>query len=135
MAGLAPKVSSAAFERRRIRGAQASFQGACAEDSVARWYKARGGDILERRWRGTAGEIDLIIRLGGVVVFCEVKSSRNQESAAYALTERQISRICQTAEEYLGKLPEGQLTEVRFDLALVGMTGKTEVLQNAFGHS
>ncbi|MEM6578544.1 MAG: YraN family protein [Pseudomonadota bacterium] len=118
--------------QRQRSGAQAHFRGACAEDSVARWYRAQGGDIIEYRWRGASGEIDLIIRQNGVVVFCEVKSSKNRERAIQSLSERQIACICAAAEEYVGALPDGQLTEMRFDFAIVGPDGMPEILQNAF---
>ena len=37
-----------------------------------------------------------------------------------------------TAEEYLGTLPSGNLTDVRFDVALVDGHGQVSVLENAF---
>jgi len=119
-------------QAKRQTGARAGFRGACAEDAVAGWYRARGGDILEQRWRGTSGEIDLIVRLSGVVIFCEVKSSKHRSRAAHALSERQMRRICHTASEYLGTLPEGELTEMQFDFAVVDPQGVPDIMQNAF---
>lgn len=124
-----------AARRKQAMGAQACFRGACAEDSVARWYEARGGVLLASRWRGTAGEIDLILRHRGVVVFCEVKSSKNRARAAGALSVRQRARLCQTASEYLATLPAGELTEMRFDVAIVGPDGRPQILHNAFGQT
>ncbi|MEM9844003.1 MAG: YraN family protein [Pseudomonadota bacterium] len=118
---------------RARRGAHSYFKGLSAEDSVARWYQARGGSILEHRWRGTAGEIDLIIVESGVVVFCEVKSSKCLTRAIEALSPRQVMRLRQTAAEYLGTLPAGELTEMRFDFAVVDGHGKPVIMQNGFG--
>ncbi|MEM6481179.1 MAG: YraN family protein [Pseudomonadota bacterium] len=120
--------------RKSLTGAQSHFRGVGAEDSVVRWYKARGGDILERRWRGREGEIDLIVRHEGVVVFCEVKSSKNRQRAAASLSDRQIKRICQAAAEFLGTLPDGELTKMRFDFAIVDSSGAPDVIHNAFDY-
>lgn len=116
-------------------GSRAHFRGISAESSVARWYEARGGDILEHRWRGTAGEIDLIALDHGVVVFCEVKSSKRRSHAIRSLSARQLARLRQTASEYLGTLPTGELTEMRFDFAVVDAHGQLEVFRNALGHT
>ena len=43
-----------------------------------------------------------------------------------------MARIYAAAEEFLGGEPTGQLTESRFDVALVDAMGRIEVLENAF---
>jgi putative endonuclease len=37
-------------------------------------------------------------------------------------------------KEYLGKIPNGSLTDVRFDVALVNALGEVRIIENAFGH-
>lgn len=88
--------------------------------------------VVARRWRGTAGEVDVIARDGDQVIFIEVKKSRSHAAAAEHLSPRQMRRIWQTASEYLGTEPKGQDTEARFDVALVDSIGRIEILQNAF---
>jgi putative endonuclease len=100
---------------------------------VARVYQQRGCDLLATRWRGQAGELALILRQGAVVVFAEVKASRTRDRAAARITPAQVRRIYAAAEEFLAGQPGGQLTEVRFDAALVSGTGEIEVIENAFG--
>ena len=41
---------------------------------AAQWYEDNGYEILERNWRRREGEIDLIVRSGKTVAFCEVKT-------------------------------------------------------------
>ena len=106
--------------------------GRVAEDSVALAYERSGQEIVARRWRGTAGEIDLIVRDGAEVIFIEVKKSKTHAMAAEHLTSRQMGRIYQTASEFIGSEPAGQDTRVRFDVALVDSVGRIEILQNAF---
>ena len=45
-----------------------------------------------------------------------------------------MNRIYASAEEFLGTQPLGSLTDVRFDVALVGGTGDMQIIENAFGH-
>lgn len=116
------------------RGSRAYHKGAAAEKSVARTYDRRGADLLETRWRGAGGEIDLIFLEGGVHVFCEVKAGASVEVAMARLRPAQMQRIHIAAAEYLGQTPAGQLSEVRFDLAVVDEQGVVTVLENAFGH-
>ncbi|WP_434290501.1 YraN family protein [Celeribacter sp. SCSIO 80788] len=120
---------------RRTRGEQAYHRGLSAEDIVARHYAERGYEILERRWRGAGGEIDLIFRHGkweaAEIVFVEVKASKTHARAGAALGARQIAKLCASAEDYIGRLPSGLLTPMRIDVALVNGAGEVEVLENA----
>ena len=50
------------------------YLGAKGEDRAAQWYEDNGYEILERNWRRREGEIDLIVRRGRTVAFCEVKT-------------------------------------------------------------
>lgn len=116
------------------RGRMAHHFGQSAEDQVARDYERRGATILQRRWRGQVGEIDLILQHAGVLVFVEVKASRSIDKALNNLCTAQIARIHRSAEEYLKDLPSGSLTEVRFDLACCDGMDQPQVFENAFGH-
>lgn len=114
-------------------GGQVSYlAGKAAEDAVARIYARSGRAIAASRWRGASGEIDLIARDGGEVIFIEVKQSRSHAEAAEHLTRRQMGRIYAAAAEFLAGEPLGQNTPSRFDVALVDGQGRIEVLENAF---
>lgn len=115
-----------------MSGITSYHAGLVAEDSVARLYAGSGRPIVARRWRGSAGEIDLIARDGAEVIFIEVKKSKTHAMAADHLTPRQMGRIYGAASEFIGGEPAGQLTPVRFDVALVDQLGRIEILQNAF---
>jgi len=106
--------------------------GFAAEACVAAEYARRGMEIAARRWRGTAGEIDLIARNGAALVFIEVKKSKTFARAAERVLPRQMARICASASEFVMQEPRGQLTEMRFDVALVDAQGNIEILENAF---
>ncbi|HEX9859240.1 MAG TPA: YraN family protein [Paracoccaceae bacterium] len=106
--------------------------GLAAEAAVARHYASSGRVIAASRWRGSAGEIDLIARDGGTVIFIEVKQSSTHALAAEHLTARQMERIYASASEFLAGEPQGQNTDSRFDVALVDGVGRIEILENAF---
>ena len=85
------------------------------------------------RWRGAAGEVDLIFEREGALAIVEVKAAADFARAAESLSARQMGRIMAAAAEYLAGMPLGQATELRFDVALVDGQGRVEVLEAAFG--
>ncbi|MGY6547924.1 MAG: YraN family protein [Roseinatronobacter sp.] len=102
-----------------------------AEASVLRRYLDAGYAVLAQRFRGPRGEIDLVLTKEKSVIFVEVKKSRSFESAVARLGPAQIARLRDTAAEFLGSCPDGQLTDMRFDVALVNGSGEISVLENA----
>jgi putative endonuclease len=117
------------------RGKTSYLAGLAAEEVVARHYIGRGCIHRDTRWRGKRGEIDLVMADGEVIVFVEVKKSRDFATALSHVTPAQVRRIYATGEEYLATLPSGSLTDVRFDVALVDGSGQFQVVENAFGHA
>ncbi|MBI1171490.1 hypothetical protein GC209_08825 [bacterium] len=114
-----------------MRGAASYHAGIAAEDQVSQLYDRTGRAVIHRRWRGSIGEIDLIAREGETVVFIEVKKSSSHALAAEHLTHGQIQRIMATASEFVGGEPNGQNTDMRFDVALVDAMGRIEIIENA----
>ncbi|SNS14086.1 YraN family protein [Antarctobacter heliothermus] len=116
---------------RQATGLCGYHTGLAAEDGVASDYARRGYPLVARRWRGQSGEIDLVMQNGDGVILVEVKKSRSFARAADRLSQRQIRRLMQAAEEFLGTQPHGSLTDVRFDVALVNAYGDIKVIENA----
>ncbi len=114
-----------------MSGTTSYHAGLAAEDSVARHYSRAGLTIVGRRWRGQGGEIDVIARDGDETVFVEVKKSDSHAAAALRITAKQTRRLFDCANEYMGTLPNGLLSSVRFDVALVDEVGRIEVIENA----
>ena len=119
---------------KQIQGSVSYYAGQAAENAVAQDYMRRGYTVACERWRGKRGEIDLIMRSDADLIFVEVKKSQSFERAALRLSRRQIDRIMGSAEEFLAGEPNGALTNVRFDVALVDQTGQLRIVENAFGH-
>jgi putative endonuclease len=77
--------------------------GRAAEDAAARHLEAGGLTVVERNVRFAAGEIDLVCRDDGAVVFVEVKCRRAgwDETPAAAVSWHKQRRLTQLAQLYL----------------------------------
>lgn len=104
--------------------------GIAAEDSVVMHYLLAGAKVAARRWRGKAGEVDLVLRLNDLHLFVEVKKAATFAAAAERLTAVQMSRVSLAAEEYLATLPDGETGFIRVDAALVDENGRVEIIEN-----
>lgn len=122
----------APFLGRQRAGRVSHAAGAAAEGSVAAEYDRRGSAVIEERWRGAGGEIDLIARDGAGLVFVEVKRSRDHARALARISRTQMQRIMVAAQEFLATWPGGPFTDIRFDVATVDDRGEVRVLENAF---
>lgn len=92
-----------------------------------------GYEVLERCWRSTAGEIDLILQRAGEFVFAEVKTGPSYEAAVARITPGQMGRIQASAALFLDQHAMGALSEARIDVVLVYGAGEVEILENAYG--
>lgn len=106
--------------------------GAAGEARVAAWYEAAGYQVLARNWRVREGELDLVVRRGPVVAFCEVKtrSSSAFGTAAEAVTPQKQRRIRRLALAWLRETGV-RAPELRFDVAAVTPRG-IDVIEAAF---
>jgi putative endonuclease len=98
----------------------AAFQnGISAESRAAVLLIAKGYRILARRFRSPAGEIDIVAKRFGTLVFVEVKARASYGDAVEAVTEQQRRRIIGAAEHWLALRPQDLQGDVRFDVVLV----------------
>jgi putative endonuclease len=107
--------------------------GAAVERRAALHYALRGYRVLERNaWVG-GYELDLIVRRGRRLVFCEVKaktSDRYGDPFAMVGPEKQ-RRLRQAAETWLAARPE--LAELEPSFEIVAVRGRRlERLSHAF---
>ena len=109
--------------------------GLSAESRAAAFLIAKGYRILFRRFKTPVGEIDIVARRRGVLVFVEVKAREKLEDAAEAIGKRQQSRIIAAAEFWLAGHPEDASGDMRFDVVLVAPRRLPVHLPNAFDAS
>ena len=97
----------------------AHFTGISAESRAAAYLIAKGYRIVARRFRSPVGEIDIVARRRGVLVFVEVKARNTLDDAAESLLRRQQLRIAGAAGAWLAAHPEDAESDIRFDAVLV----------------
>lgn len=99
---------------------RAAFRrGLSAETRAALLLFVKGYRILARRWQSPVGEIDIVARRRGVLIFVEVKARARLDDAAEAVSVRQRRRIAAAAQAWLAGHPEHASAEIRFDAVLV----------------
>jgi putative endonuclease len=77
--------------------------GKWGEAEAAKYLQRRGYRILEKRWRYGRGEIDLIARVGRVLVFVEVRARTQEETGMglyYSIGRRKWGVLRRTALAY-----------------------------------
>lgn len=99
--------------------------GHSGEKAAARFLQRQGYKILVRNYRVRWGEIDLVCRHEGVLVFVEVKtrSEGSWGSPAEAVTHGKQRRLVRAARSYLSEL-DVQGMPVRFDVVEVRLAGE-----------
>lgn len=117
--------------------------GRTGEMAAAAWYEAHGCSVLERNWRCSAGELDLVLEADGgeLVVFCEVKTRTGAVfgSPFEAVTASKKRRLRQLAGRFMAETkpvrPGTAPKRLRIDVAAVrvGPDGRpvVEVIEDA----
>ena len=109
------------FRRQRQRLAAVGRQG---EVLAAEFLQDQGYRILERGYRVSGGEIDLIVGCGEERIFVEVKTSQGQglEQPEERVRAVKRQRLVRAARQYLSQ-HVGKPLVYRFDVVAVVLTG------------
>ena len=110
--------------------------GRTGEDVAAAWYEEHGYEVLERNWRRREGEVDLIVRKGRTVAFCEVKTRTSDAfgTGAEAVLPAKQRRVRRLATRWLAELTPATgraLVDLRFDVVDI-TAGEVDVIEDAF---
>ncbi|MEA2487819.1 MAG: putative endonuclease [Actinomycetota bacterium] len=110
--------------------------GRVGEDAAASLYERWGYEIIDRNYRAGRGEIDLVVRRGVTVVFCEVKTRRHDAFGApyEAVHNDKQRRLRRLAARWLADRRPGPV-EVRFDVvSVIVRAGRVELeyIEDAF---
>ena len=120
------------ISRRSCRGWAADRLGRRAEDAAGLALERDGWNILARRLRTSAGEVDLVAQKDGLLAIVEVKARSCLADAAFSLSERQQARLISATEIILANNPDWGPQGVRFDLLLVDAAGMVRRIADAF---
>jgi putative endonuclease len=107
-------------------------RGDAAEERACRHLDRSGFTIVERNYRTKSGEIDIVARMGDVLVFVEVRSREVPDFGApeESVTPAKRRRIVAAARQYLSKVPASTWREARFDVIAIEGSGDTVELRH-----
>lgn len=102
------------------RGTAKDAVGRYGERVAARMLEEMGWRVLDRNWRGSGGEADIIAVDGDELVVVEVKARRSDRFGppAEAVTRAKLTRLRRLAAEWLSAHPGGY-AGVRVDVVAV----------------
>ena len=112
--------------------------GAKGEKLAIRFLKRKGYRIIQRNYKCKLGEIDIVARQDGTIIFVEVKTRQTEEFGApqYAVNASKRKQISKVALSYIrnNKLAE---QSCRFDVIAITLTSESrkpviEHIENAF---
>lgn len=100
--------------------------GRRGEDLAVEWLERSGYVVLERNYRCSQGEIDIVAVDGETLVFCEVKTRRTSRwgQPSEAVHRAKQSRYRRLAASWIAERRPGSV-QVRFDVVsvIVGARG------------
>ncbi len=120
-------------------------KGRLGEDAVCTELEKKGHKIIERNFRKSFGEIDIISTIDRFIIFTEVKTrqTRSMVSGVEAVNFAKKKKIILTADYYLCNVYPGLMArpklQPRYDIAEVTITRgeapkvtKLDIIENAF---
>lgn len=110
--------------------------GQKSESIAARHLKKKGYKILEQNYRNKLGEIDIIAKDKGTLVFVEVKARKSSRfgNPKWAVTPKKQRKISMVALYYLKATNQSRI-KARFDVVAISSlknNPRIEIIKNAF---
>ena len=107
-----------------------------SESMAVRYLKKNGYKILEQNYRNKIGEIDIIAKEKGTLVFVEVKARKTHifGNPKWAVTPKKQRKISMVALYYL-KATKQTHVKARFDVVALNSAKdnpRIEIVKNAF---
>ena len=118
-------------------GTDRAALGRRGEWRAVRHLESLGYEIIERNYRCRHGEIDIVAREAGDLVFVEVKTRRSKSFGcpSESVDSRKQRKLISSGRQYLIERDLGEI-DCRFDVAEVyfldGQPVKVEVIKGAF---
>lgn len=102
--------------------------GRQGEALARRYLEARGYQILATNWHCAHGELDIVARLAGSLVFVEVRTRRQRqtEDAFASITTRKRQRLLAAVQTWLAEHKQEE-ADWRLDVIAVALGGCTGI--------
>jgi len=94
-------------------------RGHAAETLALVLLLAKGYRPLARRFKAAGGEIDLVMRRGGLVAFVEVKARADLDAALLSIDGRKRERFSRAVRAWIARHPDAAGLSYRADAVLV----------------
>ena len=107
-----------AEDAKGVKREAAEAQGRQAEAIAATFLRQQGWTILAERVRTPRGEVDLVMRKPGMVVFVEVKARKDAAALALSLDRQRLVRVAAAAEILIPRYAEPG-DDIRIDAVLI----------------
>ena len=105
--------------------------GKSGEEIAVRFLEEKGYEILERNWRNSHKEIDIIAKDGEELVIVEVKARKSDEYGEpdLAVNKRKQQLLISAANSYLFK--KALDVNTRFDIISIIMKGEEPIIDHS----
>ncbi len=111
--------------------------GGRGEDVAVRYLKKKGYKVIERNYRCLWGEVDLVARDKGTLVFIEIKA---RTSSGFGLPQEAVDifkqrKLIQVAKAYMAEHHLTEAISTRFDVVAVQLIPsgpEIELIKDAF---
>lgn len=110
---------------------EAGQRGRAGEAEAAMWLAQAGWQIVAERVKTRAGEIDLIAKRTGLIVFVEVKWRARAASLNDAIDERRLARLAAAVEMVWQDYATGG-EDIRIQVILLAPGHKPTHIENAW---
>ena len=100
---------------RSRRAKRSGLTGQRAEWLAILWLSGKGYRLLERRFGGKGGEIDLVMKRGRTIAFVEVKARGRLEDALIAVTAEKQRLVERRVRRWLARNPWASDHHLRAD--------------------
>jgi putative endonuclease len=117
---------------RRKERVRAYRWGLSAEGVASLYLRLKGYRVLARRHKTPFGEIDLIVRRGGLIAFVEVKARAGHLDAIEAVGAKSRRRIIAAASHWGARYPEVADLSWRYDIVSIVPWRRPRHLVDAF---
>lgn len=101
--------------RRSRQARRSGLAGRRAEWLAILWLSVKGYRLLDRRFGGKGGEIDLVMRRGRTIAFVEVKARSRIEDAMAAVTAEKRRLVERRVRQWLARNPWAVGHDLRAD--------------------
>ena len=109
----------------------AEAAGRRAERLAGWWLRLKGWQVLDRRVRTPAGEVDLVARRANLVAFVEVKARATAAELDWAIDQRRLARVAAAAEVLMPRYAKAG-DDIRVDVILLAPGTRPRHIENAW---